>query len=295
MYTGHPTPNPFEAGDPFVACPQTGAIVPHESNPFGTFEPQPNLMMAQPNTFVDSGFDDNVHVDGTTSSVVEVSSGFGSVTIMGTFNGIVLLLLDKDMLDQLIPYNPFTRVSKMLPKPGYNCLGFGYGATKDDLKIVRLISYYYQILEDYDVFSFKNSSWEKVKRVNIQGIRFRYGDVGKFFNGFLYWIGYSELDKVVIVALNVTEMVLLKINPPLQFSSKNSPLGMIDGCLCIIQKSGERGFNVWVLKEQGVESSWTKTCGRILIMDYSYQLIIYYTSNGSFKKLNLPEELRCEL
>ena len=53
---GSPAPNPFEAGDPFVAGPQTGAIVPHESNPFGPFEPQPNLMMAQPNPFVDSGF-----------------------------------------------------------------------------------------------------------------------------------------------------------------------------------------------------------------------------------------------
>ncbi|GKD05007.1 putative clathrin assembly protein, partial [Tanacetum coccineum] len=53
---GAPAPNPFETGDPFVTGPQTGAIVPHESNPFGPFEPQPNLMMAQPNPFVDSGF-----------------------------------------------------------------------------------------------------------------------------------------------------------------------------------------------------------------------------------------------
>ena len=57
-------PNPFETGDPVVACPQTGAIVPHESIPFGPFEPQPNLMMAQPNPFIDSGFG-QFHVNNT--------------------------------------------------------------------------------------------------------------------------------------------------------------------------------------------------------------------------------------
>lgn len=58
MY-GSPAPNPFEAGDPFVATPQTGAMVPHQANPFGPYEPalpQQNLMMAPPNPFVDSGF-----------------------------------------------------------------------------------------------------------------------------------------------------------------------------------------------------------------------------------------------
>nr|GEW89295.1 putative clathrin assembly protein At2g01600 [Tanacetum cinerariifolium] len=34
-----PAPNPFETGDLFVTGPQTGAVVPHESNPFGPFEP----------------------------------------------------------------------------------------------------------------------------------------------------------------------------------------------------------------------------------------------------------------
>ncbi|PWA71827.1 hypothetical protein CTI12_AA278310 [Artemisia annua] len=37
--------NPFETGNPFVAGPRTGTVVPHESNPFGPFEPHPNPMM----------------------------------------------------------------------------------------------------------------------------------------------------------------------------------------------------------------------------------------------------------
>ncbi|GKD15100.1 putative F-box domain-containing protein [Tanacetum coccineum] len=279
----------------------------------------PRILLSYKNL---AAIDDNLHVDGTTNSVVEVSSLFGDVTIVGTFNGIVLLLLDKDLHHQLILYNPFTRVSKMLPKLSYDffriyTFGFGYGATMDDLKIVRLGFDWFKIFDDHcDVFSFKKSSWEEVKLSNIHDIEYRNGDAGKFLKGFLYWIGSSKLDKVVIMALNVTNMVLSKINS-VQPSNEFFPLGTIDGCLCIIDESGDKGFDVWVMKEQGVESSWTKAwsvplsirlegycfsklfpvcildSGRILIMDIiSYQLIIYYTSNGSFKKLNLSEELR---
>ncbi|XP_071735585.1 putative clathrin assembly protein At2g01600 isoform X2 [Rutidosis leptorrhynchoides] len=56
---GSPAPNPFETGDPFVAAPQTGAMVSHQANPFGSYEPaqpQQTLMMAPPNPFVDPGF-----------------------------------------------------------------------------------------------------------------------------------------------------------------------------------------------------------------------------------------------
>nr|GEX48023.1 probable tRNA (guanine(26)-N(2))-dimethyltransferase 1 [Tanacetum cinerariifolium] len=55
---------------------------------------------------------------------------------------------------------------------------------------------------------------------------------------------YSKLDKVVIVALNVAYMVLSKINTPVQFRKEYSPLGTIDGCLCIIDKSVDGEFNV---------------------------------------------------
>ncbi|PWA84522.1 TRAPP II complex, Trs120 [Artemisia annua] len=41
-------PNSFETNDQFVAGPQIGVVVPHESNPFGPFESSPDLMMAQP-------------------------------------------------------------------------------------------------------------------------------------------------------------------------------------------------------------------------------------------------------
>ncbi|KAL7606645.1 hypothetical protein Lser_V15G14970 [Lactuca serriola] len=61
---GSPAPNPFESGDPFHSAPPQHQPQP-QPNPFGgpyqppaaTYgPPQPNLMMAPPNPFVDSGF-----------------------------------------------------------------------------------------------------------------------------------------------------------------------------------------------------------------------------------------------
>ncbi|CAI9278487.1 unnamed protein product [Lactuca saligna] len=61
---GSPAPNPFESGDPFHSAPPQHQPQP-QPNPFGGpyqppasayGPPQPNLMMAPPNPFVDSGF-----------------------------------------------------------------------------------------------------------------------------------------------------------------------------------------------------------------------------------------------
>ncbi|PWA76407.1 F-box domain-containing protein [Artemisia annua] len=269
--------------------------------------------------------------DDTTNSVVEVSSFFGPVDILGTFNGIVLLLVNNTFIDQyyvhhrLILYNPVTRVSKILPDSpspavldnwSHYTFGFGYDTTTDDLKIVRFRSEYYYIHDKCDVFSFKKNSWENILHTNIQEIQFRLRSMGKYLNGFLYWTGYSKLDdKLAIVALNVKDMVLTKINLPNQFSNDYTPLGTIDGCLHMIdERVDHMGFNVWVMKEQGVENSWmirwsfplsvegnystvlVPICildsGKILFMNCFRQLIIIYcTTNASHKKLNLPEEL----
>nr|GEY91374.1 F-box domain-containing protein [Tanacetum cinerariifolium] len=114
--------------------------------------------------------------------------------------------------------------------------------------------------------------------------------------------------------LNLKDMLLWKIEPPDQFSHEFTPLGMINGCLCMIENCGDMGFNLWVMKEQRVENSWTKRwsftlrvegnystklchicsldSGKMLFMDRSHQLSIYYTSNDLSKKLNGREEVK---
>lgn len=60
-----------------------------------------------------------------------------------TFNGIVLLVIEDHFLADMILYNPFTRARKIVPHPPSSpksayVYGFGYGATPQALKIVKL-------------------------------------------------------------------------------------------------------------------------------------------------------------
>ncbi|XP_076936755.1 uncharacterized protein LOC143604038, partial [Bidens hawaiensis] len=100
-------------------------------------------------------------------------------------------------------------------------IGFGYGATEDDLKLVR---------------------FDKPDHPN----RFC----------FLYW-----LTTRFIMALNVKEMVFSNIELPsesigaLEDWLAGLSFGSIGGCLCVINKIGTVRFDVWLMKE---ECSWTK-------------------------------------
>ncbi|PWA88931.1 F-box domain-containing protein [Artemisia annua] len=172
--------------------------------------------------------DDNVPADDMPHSILKrchpyknLWDRYSSVRVIGTFNGIVLLRYTR----KLILYNPVTGASTELPCPpnyrdcwkhGY---GFGYGATPNDLKIVRLK----QKSDICDVCSFKKSSWSWRKiQLNKKCITFE-NYVGTFVNGFLHWVAYNNLQ--LLMVLNVKDMVLSEMHLPF---AKRAHLGTID-------------------------------------------------------------------
>ncbi|PWA88174.1 ubiquitin fusion degradation protein UFD1 [Artemisia annua] len=155
--------------------------------------------------------------------------GVRNIRVIGTFNGIVALVVndDKDVgskseskksenfTSHIILYNPFTGASEIIPDPYsplYNSkckYGFGYGATKDELKIVRFRNFKDRNDTRYtcDVFNLKERSWS-TSEILMKDTRF-WSDVGTFLNGSLYWLAYKK-----IVALDVHEMVISEIHLP---------------------------------------------------------------------------------
>ncbi|PWA62437.1 F-box domain-containing protein [Artemisia annua] len=266
--------------------------------------------------------DDNVPTDDMNHSMVKLCSPCEKIkdkvfTLVGTFNGIVLMVMivkDKRLMKgvydtRMILYNPFTSESKIVRDPYSPCFkpnhtyGFGYGATTDDLKIVRFRDH------DLDVFSLKTNSWSTSKNF-IPNADFR-NEVGTFLNGFLYWIDYNS--DMTILALDVNKMAIWRAQlPPYQGSDSTYTLprlGTLRGCLCTIKERDNSVFDVWVLEKQGVKKLWSNICsfsiglegnyvnkfhpinilddGRILMVnDSSGQLIIYDTSKHSYKMLN---------
>ncbi|KAJ0704851.1 putative F-box domain-containing protein [Helianthus annuus] len=244
------------------------------------------------------------------------------VSIVGTFNGIVLLALyDYTCLEycQLILYNPLTCASKKLvsmgepykPLDGY-VFGFGYGATTDNLKIVRfdVFRHLKQEVFKYDVFDLKTSSWSKLPQYLTKDFIFTGDKVGRFLNGVLYWMIREPCYR--ILALNVKEMVFWKTKVPYELMHTWPLLGSIDGCLCMINSGIDVGrYDLWVSKDQGgVEISWLKAHsftirlephlrnnsflfyilgnGKILIANTSSTLLVMYDMfKDSYKTIDL--------
>ncbi|XP_076911428.1 F-box/kelch-repeat protein At3g06240-like [Bidens hawaiensis] len=177
------------------------------------------------------------------------------VVIVGTFNGIVLLVLE-----DMILYNPLTGAYKTVPKPlpldpsmidiSY---GFCYGTSLDDLMIVRLInmsSGFGQVSRWCDVFSLKKGSWSTTSRTLVKAC-YILNNAGTFVNGFLYWRAVRGRVHL-IVALDVKEMVFSEIQLP-DFGL----LGTSRGRLYLFLDTSTK-FELWVMNEYGVEKSWSK-------------------------------------
>ncbi|GKC91100.1 hypothetical protein Tco_1151749, partial [Tanacetum coccineum] len=87
-------------------------------------------------------------------------------------------------------------------------------------------------------------------------------NLGTFLNGFLYWFASTN-----IVALSVKDLVVSEINLPNPRSYTNSRLGTWYGRLCMITDTNllDIGHDIWVIKKQGVEISWSKV-GRLSLI-----------------------------
>ncbi|XP_071738816.1 putative F-box protein At3g16210 [Rutidosis leptorrhynchoides] len=141
------------------------------------------------------------------------------VSIVGTHNGIVVVTItDFSLRTHMYLYNPLTRASKLLDVMDRPCpehfssyeFGFGYGATTEDLKIVRfgsfLVSYLAQLT--CHVYDFKTSSWAR-SALPFDDYFF-FWDEGVFLHGYIYWL--ISVTCLGIIALNVKDMVFSIIN-----------------------------------------------------------------------------------
>ncbi|XP_071736982.1 F-box/kelch-repeat protein At3g06240-like [Rutidosis leptorrhynchoides] len=254
--------------------------------------------------------DINVPTDDRTYSIFECSSPLEQLglkqtcaQVIGSFNGLVVMV----NVNAFVLYNRFTGEFKKLPSPPapnhWNCgYGFGYGATPNDLKIVR-----FKLSSDIcDVYDFRRNSWSSFN-TEIYDIRLFQYPVGTFVNGYLYWVNTntSTYNKELIV-LSVKDMVLSKRILPCTCNIEC--LGTINGCLCLLKKiTNSSRFELWVMKEHDIESSWMNTHsfmldsiesfnsrilkimddGRILMLNRSEQLIIYDISKSTYKTLKI--------
>lgn len=166
-----------------------------------------------------------------------------------------------------VPPSPFA----LDPSACFTMYGLGYDSASDDYKIVTLSYYdtdnehgYDPTTDDYstemfvNVYSFKTDSW---KRVESSPYDHAVGHVtsGVFVNGCIHWLASRTTDyKSAIVAFDLLEEKFREVPPPSSVDSDKfvfNYLALLGGCLCMFN---ENQTYVWMMKEYGVQESWTK-------------------------------------
>ncbi|PWA48282.1 FBA domain-containing protein [Artemisia annua] len=193
--------------------------------------------------------------------------------VLGTCNGIVCLGV-LPICSIILLWNPCTRVFKDLPVsrisrppngPIKVVLGFGYDKVDEDYKVLRIVYYGYP-LSQVEVYSLGTDSWREVK-TSVKFLVFESGS-SVFLNGAFHWtaLGFEEMNgKKLIVGFGLREEVFKYIMPPKfevgrgeKFSWNVVAVNGLLGVIGSVKRGTGKTFEVWVMEEYGVVSSWMK-------------------------------------
>ncbi|KAL3632778.1 hypothetical protein CASFOL_025762 [Castilleja foliolosa] len=197
-------------------------------------------------------------------------------TIVGTCNGLVCLSDDRVYhTHTIILWNPCIRKSLILPKPGpiYNrsygtfsqSLGFGFDHVASDFKVIRIISYS-DCRPRAELYKLSTGVWQGLSFLGAEFVIYN-KSYQVFVNGAAHWVACYAGFYDVIVFFDMCKEVFGKIMLP--FSAANNDTNSVvtkdlvvyneSIALILWSETGpEPGFCLWVMKEYGVEESWTK-------------------------------------
>ncbi|XP_071735750.1 F-box protein CPR1-like [Rutidosis leptorrhynchoides] len=136
--------------------------------------------------------------------------------------------------------------------------GLGYEFSTDDYKMVRASCCISSKSISFEVFNLKTGYWKTGQAFNID-IDNNPDEIGIFYNGSLNWLvrrrdGYNKREKVL--SFDMKDEIFIEILLP--ECGGFSSLGDKKGCLYAVCGGDGAHVEIWVMKEYGVESSWTK-------------------------------------
>ncbi|KAK9726059.1 hypothetical protein RND81_05G187200 [Saponaria officinalis] len=201
-----------------------------------------------------------------------------SAVVVGVSEGL-LCLCDTSTNNLIFPfalYNPTTRSSNVLPEPFFDVFsinyehffGFGYDATSDDYKIIKITQLQKQNDTSGDhaqVYSLNTNSWKRVTRMpfRLTGLLF----TGATVNGIVHWVASSYFDErpcdeIAGFDLASENYYLIPQPPSLETILESRciiDIGVLDGCLSQVRSYLDIHLHdVWIMREYRVQSSWSK-------------------------------------
>ncbi|CAJ2634486.1 unnamed protein product [Trifolium pratense] len=196
--------------------------------------------------------------------------------IKGSCRGFILLRCSSEFHI----WNPSTGLHKQIPlstNDSYldiKCLcylyGFGYDQSTNDYLVVSMsYSYVHDTATDYIVshlefFSLRDNTWKEIEGTLFPYLNFSDGPpVGSLFKEVIHWLVFRvDISMYVIVAFDLMERKLLDMHLPDEFDGEHDYTGLwVFGEFLSVwaMDCDDNKFEIWVMKEYKVHSSWTKT------------------------------------
>ncbi|KAI3465626.1 hypothetical protein Pfo_022289 [Paulownia fortunei] len=188
-----------------------------------------------------------------------------------------------EVKESLFLWNPSMRTYRKLPKapvrlswvgdidrmliliPVY---GMGYDVVGDDYKVVK-ISFVHKHLLETELYSLRSDSWRKIQ--SFPGNSLSYSNC-EFVNGALNWMVHhccGVARSSVIISFDLSTEKYEEVDQPKYSPTPSSrdtvEVTVLKGMLCVFLNYMPTAFVLWMMKDYGVEESWTK----IYDIDYS--------------------------
>ena len=207
------------------------------------------------------------------------------INMLACINGIICVGgFFVDGFQGFVLWNPATKESKVVSYPSSDCqamCAFGYDHNSNDYKVVWFV--YHSV----HVYKLSTESWTQLVNTAIHVSKIisinRFEAI--YLNGVHHWVGFmnngdinelgGDWDPQVIVCFDMNHEVFRVIRFPddvfqrlrylelVDVSTMEKTLAVLNDCLAFIVYNDEstlteKFFDIWVIREYGVEDSWTK-------------------------------------
>lgn len=171
--------------------------------------------------------------------------------LVGSCNGLLCFTCKSN--DQLALYNPITRAYKTLPQFGNPPpkldprIDFAFDCVSNDYKILRFSSSWITLL-----YSLRTNAWEVIGNPPWAWDYVKFPGISTLSNNSLHWM---DCDYKLIRCFNLSTQKYYEMPLPKKVCPDYSPtLAVLRGQLFLVTYY----FDIWVLKEYGVEEPWTR-------------------------------------
>ncbi|KAL3508097.1 hypothetical protein ACH5RR_033479 [Cinchona calisaya] len=214
-------------------------------------------------------------------------------SLLGSCNGLVLMV---DFDNCLFLMNPTTLELVKVPDSSlaldpirrFSLHGFGYDSSSDDYKIVILTCYGnpFGVNEGtfVDVYSLKMKTWRRIENSPYDHSYSYEVNSGVLLHGAIHWLATEtsvEDSPVIVAALSLSDEKFTHLGVPSCFNERNSSaykLVVLEGCLGMVCNVvyEDYQFYIWIMKEYGVQESWTKLVINMPQNENLFKLICQY-------------------